>query len=273
MTNARRGMSAAEIQSQPDQPCVLETVRPRADGKTLPARGLGVSSAQLSSPSPGNVRLQICGQTLDLHPSHCAFWLERRTLIVADLHLGKAAAFRQNGLAVPEGGTEDDLARLEKVLGDTAAERLIIVGDLFHSPSGYQREVFEAIGAWRRKHPDLRLTLVPGNHDRQLERVPREWDVDIRAARLADSPFTFAHDPSSVDPGSFFICGHLHPAIRLGHSRQSSLCAACFWLRRNLLVLPGFGSFTGRAVIRPETGDRVFSIARHRVTEVPESLW
>jgi hypothetical protein len=39
-----------------------------------------------------------------------------------------------------------------------------------------------------------------------------------------------------------------------------------------VLILPGFGSFTGSVVIGPGPGDRVFAVAAGRVMEVPGRL-
>ena len=44
-------------------------------------------------------RIKLKGNHFDLHPSGAAFWVE--TLLLADVHLGKVAHFRKNGIAVP----------------------------------------------------------------------------------------------------------------------------------------------------------------------------
>jgi metallophosphoesterase superfamily enzyme len=50
-----------------------------------------------------------------LLPGRAAFLPASATLLVADLHLGKAATFRQAGIPVPEGSAQADLARLTPV--------------------------------------------------------------------------------------------------------------------------------------------------------------
>lgn len=225
--------------------------------------------------------LRFGDQTLDLLPARAAFWREQGSLVVADCHFGKAASFRSHGLAVPEGGTADDLARLDSLIGRTGARRLIVVGDFFHAPSGYRPEVVDQLIAWRHRHDFLRLTLVPGNHDRSLHRLPTALGLEIVGDPHAEEPFRFVHDPAAVPPyddgGSdsavVTVCGHLHPAVRLGDRRVRGLSAPCFWLRRDsVLVLPSFGSFTGSAVIGPNSGDRVFAVAAGRILEVPGAL-
>ena len=200
---------------------------------------------------------------------------------MADCHFGKAASFRSHGLAVPEGGTGDDLARIDALIGGTNARRLVVVGDLFHAPSGYRPEVIDALVAWRSRHRGLRLTLVPGNHDRLLHRLPASLDLEMAGDPHVEGAFRFVHDPGGVpsvaeggaEAPVLTLGGHLHPAVRLGERRVRGLRAPCFWLRRDsVVVLPSFGSFTGSAVIGPGPGDRVFAVAAGRVLEVPGSL-
>ena len=57
--------------------------------------------------------LTPAGQTLQLLPERCIFWRETGILILADLHLGKAAHLRHHGMPVPEGNTADDLTRAD----------------------------------------------------------------------------------------------------------------------------------------------------------------
>ena len=57
-------------------------------------------------------------------------------LFVADVHLGKAAAFRAGGVPLPRGSTAADLARLAAVLQETGAQRLVVLGDFLHGAAG-----------------------------------------------------------------------------------------------------------------------------------------
>lgn len=232
--------------------------------------------------------LSLAGQTLDLFPDGAAWWREQGILILADCHFGKSASFRHHGVAVPEGGTVDDLERIDRLLARTGARQLLVVGDFFHAPTGYSDEVMAWLMVWRERHAGLRVTLVPGNHDRWLHRLPSRLSLEIVSGVHQLGAMGFVHDPASaatavqIDsaklPGdataaSAWICGHLHPAVRLGGRRERGMKAPCFWLQREaVLVLPGFGSFTGTAVITPGTGDRVFAAASGRVIEVPARL-
>lgn len=235
--------------------------------------------------------LRLGGQTLDLLPERAAFWREQSALLVADCHFGKAASFRRHGLAVPEGGTADDLARLDTLVLRTGAQRLLVVGDFFHAPTGYGAAVIDALVEWRARNDQLHVALVPGNHDRLLHRLPASLRLDIVSDPFIEAGLCFVHDPAQVndlertgvgaEPGregtppvpSGYICGHLHPAIRLGDRRVRGLSAPCFWVKNgSVLVLPSFGTFTGSAAIAPAAGDRVFAVTTSSVIEVPCAL-
>ena len=62
----------------------------------------------------------LLGETqAELLPGRAIFLPQSKTLIVADLHLGKSATFRKRGLPVPEGTTKSDLDRLAALLKAT----------------------------------------------------------------------------------------------------------------------------------------------------------
>ena len=142
--------------------------------------------------------LSLAGQTLDLFPDGAAWWREQGILMLADCHFGKSASFRHHGVAVPEGGTVDDLERIDRLLARTGAGQLLVVGDFFHAPTGYSDEVMAWLMAWRERHADLRVTLVPGNHDRWLHRLPSRLALEIVPGVHQLGVIGFVHDPASV---------------------------------------------------------------------------
>ena len=68
------------------------------------------------------VEIELAGTTLRLLPEGCAFVPVARALLVADAHLGKAHSFRRLGVPVPEGPTDDTLARLSAAVQATGRE-------------------------------------------------------------------------------------------------------------------------------------------------------
>lgn len=210
-------------------------------------------------------RFTFHGHPLVLHPEAAVLLEEAGDLVVSDVHLGKAAAFRSRGIPIPEGDTERDLARLLGLTRETKARRLIVAGDLFHAPAGLTPEIESHIAAFL-TNLGVPLVLVGGNHDAKLKRLP----VGISCVdELETAGIRIVHDPADAGDTTFFLTGHLHPVVRIKDGKRTSLRLPCFLLRGNLLVLPSFGSFTGGATIDPQPGDRAFVTLRDRVVEVP----
>ena len=78
---------------------------------------------------PGCCEHVVAGERVVMLPER-ALWLpQHRTLLVADLHWGKAAAIRAAHVPVPTGTTAADLARLTQAIGRTGATRLVVLGE------------------------------------------------------------------------------------------------------------------------------------------------
>lgn len=212
------------------------------------------------------VALEWAGESLTLVPERAVWWPARRTLIAADLHLGKPAAFRAAGVPVPESVTGADLDRLSSVLERFAAARLIVLGDLLHAPSGLTTETLDRVALWRARHPDLRVMLIRGNHDRRCGDPAPALRIEAFEPPVVEGPLAFVHEPAAMD-GLHVLAGHIHPCARLRGPIGGTLRAPCFWFSARTAVLPAFGTFTGCASIRPTTGDRVFLVGPGCVEE------
>src|ERR1700761_1863113 len=140
------------------------------------------------------LEIECAGVKLQLLPEKAVFWPATGTLIVADLHLGKSAAFRAAGIPVPELTTVTDLDRLQALVKTTRARRLVILGDLFHSRAGLQSEMMDQVSAWRKRHARLEVILLPGNHDRRAGAPPKDWNFQVKANTWQDGPFLFSHE-------------------------------------------------------------------------------
>ena len=83
-----------------------------------------------------NAAADIAGERVSLLPERAAYWERTRTLLVADPHFGKAAAFRAAGVPVPRGTTTGSLTRLDAALARTGAARIVFLGDFLHAREG-----------------------------------------------------------------------------------------------------------------------------------------
>jgi DNA ligase-associated metallophosphoesterase len=213
------------------------------------------------------VNIPILNQTIALLPGK-AVLLPDRSLVVADLHLGKATAFQAKGLAIPEGDSDADLNRLGTICEQAGATRLLINGDLFHSPAGLSEEIERLLETWLTTL-SIPVQLIIGNHDAKLRRLPTALNP---VESIDAAGFHIVHDPADAPAGRPAICAHWHPVARIADGKRTSLRLPCFLLRGSSLVLPAFGTFTGGAILDREKGDRVFVAPGDRVIEVPDEL-
>lgn len=210
----------------------------------------------------------IAGEVLTLWPHRALGWPAARTLYIADVHLGKPAAFAAAGVPVPCGTTERDLARLDACLSASAARRLVILGDLLHARGGCVDEALAGVAAWRAGRADLHVQLVRGNHDRSAGDPPAEWGFECLDEPVRDGPFILAHVPRE-EPGGYVLAGHVHPGVTLsGAGGWRERCPA-FVMGPRVGVLPAFGSFTGAGRMALEPGSRVFVVGPGGVMETP----
>jgi DNA ligase-associated metallophosphoesterase len=211
--------------------------------------------------------LVVGGQALALLPEKAAFLPESRTLLVADVHIGKAVSFRHLGVPVPRGTTSETLAALGALVARLDARRIVFLGDFLHSPRAHAPATLAALARWREAHAAIHLTLVRGNHDDRAGDPPPDLWIET-----VDEPFEFGgltlcHHPTPRRAG-YVLSGHLHPCLNLGGRAFDRLRLPCFWFGAGVGVLPAFGAFTGMHPIRPHPGDRIFAIADEQVSEV-----
>lgn len=218
----------------------------------------------------GAVEIEVVGERLWLLAERAVFRPNTQSLFVADLHLGKPAAFRAAGLPVPEDVTQSDLERLTKAVTLSGASRLVILGDLIHARSGQTARTVEAFAEWRNRHPELDVLLVRGNHDRHCKELPAEWKTSVAEDRVVDGPFVYCHWPDECGEG-YVLGGHVHPiAVMAGRGRQR-IRLRCFAVGERRMILPAFGSFTGGASGGPQPSDRVFLVADDCIVEATGS--
>jgi DNA ligase-associated metallophosphoesterase len=216
------------------------------------------------------IEIELQAQHLRLFPQKAAYWVECSTLILADPHWGKAAAFRAHAIPLAPGTQatlEDDLRRLSGLLAETGAQRLVLLGDLLHARAGLDGHTLETVQAWRDSCAALEILLVRGNHDQRAGDPPDEWRMTVVDEPFVDPPFAYLHTPARVE-GGYALGGHIHPAAHLSGRGGQSLTLPCFWFGARCGVLPAFGSFTGTAVVHPAQGDQVFVVAEGKVIKI-----
>ena len=180
-----------------------------------------------------------------LCPDRAVYWPAGSALFIADPHFGKAATFRQVGLPVPEQTTVEDCARLNRLLDQTKAEILVILGDFLHSDLGRVSVVKDQLCEWRSGHTNLNIHLIRGNHDVGAGDPWPELGIECHDEPWRHGPWHCRHEVDEGTKGPQ-LAGHLHPSVSVAGER-----VACFCKRESHLILPAFGSFTGTHSVRP----------------------
>jgi len=213
-----------------------------------------------------------------------------RALVIADLHLGAERDYRAAGIRMPSQAGKAE-AKIEHLLRETKARRLIILGDVKHRVPGAsfqeEREVPALLSRLAKGTPlrgdetriqEISIEVVPGNHDGGLERLAP--DITMHPSEgLRVGNFWLCHGhawpPKDALSCEAVVMGHNHPQVefadRLGKRwrekvwvrapMKRKLLKAHYNMRRmrhagsplpELLLMPAFGELVGGwAVNRP----------------------
>jgi uncharacterized protein len=215
---------------------------------------------------PGIARSQVAGEQLWLHPFRGAYWARQHTLFVADLHLGKALHFRREGVPVPTAVSQENWDRLIALLLDFRPQRVLFLGDLFHSD--YNREWEDFCHTLDQFH-EISFELILGNHDSLPPEAYAKANLMVHRGALKAPPFLLTHHPvPEPSPGWYNLAGHLHPCVFLKGRGRLRERLPCYFFGKAGGVLPAFGAFTGMAQIRPKAEEQVYVIAGREVIMV-----
>lgn len=206
--------------------------------------------------------IEIMNESMELFPQKALFWKKHRTLFLADLHLGKINHFRKSGIPVPCKANDRNLELLIDVINQTKPQRIICLGDLFHSHYNPEWEVF---GELVRHFASISFELVLGNHDIMSERQYERKGIAVYDDLVLGS-FLFTHHPLEIIPTNFYnMAGHIHPGINLRGKGRQSVTLPCFYFGQRQALLPAFGMFTGLARIAPKKDDKIFVVADNKI--------
>ena len=239
-------------------------------------------AAHGAPPLDGALPVLLAGVAAWLLPQRAVWLPARRALLVADVHLGKAASFRALGVPVPGGTTRATLGRIDALVRALAPDALVVLGDLLHGPAVQQAAAVDALARWRAGHAAIDVVLVRGNHDDRAGDPPAACGIRAVDAPWRIGPLALCHAPDdraasetgaaagngAREAAAHVLCGHLHPVVRL-RTRADALRLPCFWLRPDCTVLPAFGDFTGGALVTPGPRDTLVLTDGMRLHRLP----
>ncbi len=212
------------------------------------------------------MRVVVGNLSLELLPQKAISLPSEKTLLIADLHLGKVNHYRKAGYPVPTKANDENTAVLIDLLNHHKPEKMIFLGDLFHS---HYNEEWEVLGQVIRHFTSTSFELVMGNHDIMSTLQYERHNVKIHHEELRIADLLLTHAPlEDPPPGVYNLAGHIHPGARLYGKGRQALLLPCFHFGKLQGLLPAFGSFTGLYPVRVVKGDQVFVIAEHEVIEI-----
>ncbi|MEM5829410.1 MAG: metallophosphoesterase [Candidatus Aenigmatarchaeota archaeon] len=146
-----------------------------------------------------------------------AFIPEKKTLVIAELHLGLEHELFKKGIIIPP-QREKFQEKIKKLYELTKAKKLIILGDIKHKVPGMSiREEKELPKFLEYLKDNFKVILVKGNHDTDLEQiVPKGIKVyGSRGFKLGKYGFFHGHAWPSKKLLScdYLFLAHLHPGI------------------------------------------------------------
>lgn len=218
----------------------------------------------MSQTTATQISLTLAQEHFVLLPQKALLRTRDKTLIIADLHLGKATHFRKSGIPVSDEVFKTDLHKIDVLVNQYNIENVWVLGDFFHSKSNSEWTRFQD---WLANSPLKKWTIIPGNHDKSTLSESISTKMEITDSSIELNGVIYCHEfQENENP---VISGHIHPGISLYGNGKQKLQIPCFYQHGRNLLLPAFGSFTGLAKVTPIKGDKVFGIAGALILEIP----
>lgn len=208
-------------------------------------------------------KITVQNQEFTFTNRRAMFWENQKALILSDLHIGKTAHFRKNGIALSNTIFEKDLERLSLLIDYFKPEKIIFVGDLLHA--GDNSEV-TAFCDWKSKYQDLEFLLIEGNHDKINSSLKTKLSLDFSETKLEFQDLIFTHDFKASE-SKFQISGHIHPGFVLD-SAVKNIVLPCFVVSENQILLPAFSEFTGLDTKNLPKGGRFYVFTNSEIYEI-----
>jgi len=188
----------------------------------------------------------------------------RKILAVGDLHLGYEESLNRSGVFVSRQMFGEVKKYFESVflrIGEVVDE-VVLLGDVKHD---FGRIIFQERNDFAELVNFLgsfckRIVVVKGNHDKILEPMARNENVELKESYVVGK-FCFMHGDEEKVEGEekrvkFWVLGHGHPAVKISDGVKVEKYK-CFlvgsWKRKKVVIVPSF--FEGGAGSDPREND------------------
>ena len=142
-----------------------------------------------------HLQIELAGEQIYLLPQKAIYRPGKNQLVVSDVHLGKAAHFRQHGLPLPQHSFMRDLDLLHFLINRLQPQSVLFLGDLFHSHLNREWLWFKA---FLRYYDTIQFILIEGNHDILPEDSYRMANLK-KFDLLEEESFIFSHEPCDFE--------------------------------------------------------------------------
>lgn len=210
--------------------------------------------------------ITFAGEQMILNSHRTIYWPDQKMLILADMHVGKPAHFRNHGMAIPQQVANHDLDLLKQLIAHYRAQTIMMVGDLFHAGNNPETKIFLQ---WLENLNTLSWITVMGNHDKTIFNARPILALDEIHEQYAIGNINFVHKPDNAKTPS--ISGHIHPGVVVKGNHHQKIKLPCFLVSEHKIILPAFSHFTGldtRFYRENKDNFRPFAIAGNEIVQV-----
>lgn len=211
------------------------------------------------------------------HPA--AFISDKKILAISDLHIGIENELYKKGVVIPA-QVEKFKKTLDKLIDQTKAKTLVILGDLKHNVPGISlREERQIPKLFEDLVEKVKVILCKGNHDTEMKGLLPET-VKIYSSRgFKTGEYGFFHGhawPSkNLMKCNYLFMGHLQPAVefidKLGYRSIQQV-----WLKGelnqkivkkkykisntgelNIIIAPSFNKLSGSLIVNKKVKEKL----------------
>ena len=195
--------------------------------------------------------IELAGHALLPVAAGALYWEAEDTLLVADLHLEKGAAFAARGMMLPPYDTRSTLHALAACIDVFTPRRVVALGDSFHRSELAGRLHAEDRDELAALQQGREWYWILGNHDPDLPESIGGVHLPLADHRRRHP----CHEPSFGRSAE--IAGHLHPVARIARKGEV-FRRKCFATDGHRLVMPAFGAYTGGLNVLNEAFSSLF---------------
>ncbi len=153
-------------------------------------------------------------------PAFVSRYNKRRTLVIADVHLGVSMNYPGN----PYSNLVTEAQRLYNeillLIEREKCRKLLILGDVKHDIlplKGRYKDVLQDFVKELSEFTDI--VIIKGNHDAGIEKIASRYASVIESSGMLMGNYALLHGHANPSPilnkANIFIIGHIHPAYRL----------------------------------------------------------